>query len=525
MGEGRGRHTCRVLSTCCVLCCCLLVHQGCGAQSHSLDDSKEPVAELLKKYGDGSVITHEGLESLFKDLKIHHHHNEKKSNGSKNHDSRPSLPACKVEPQLSRESLASACPSLLLQVVDPSYCSEEHKHEHDTLPGYVWMYAVVSIVVISACGLLAVAVIPVMQKMFYHQMIQFLVSLAVGTLCGDALLHLLPHAMSGGHNHDTESRKNVWRGFVGLVGILLFFFMERCLTVVSEWRRRNLKKKKKQVVPKVKVMNDSEQMQGNSVVGEKLCKHKYSSYPYCYEEITGKASAEAGEKKAEQSEPLAEVHEKNEALSPVLVVSQDGKLAEERHVEEEESCTVIVREHAREHHGHSHSHGHVHSAPSSLSSVAWMVIMGDGLHNLTDGMAIGAAFARGLTGGFSTATAVFCHELPHELGDFAVLLKAGMSAKEAIYYNLLSSLLCFVGMLIGITIGHSENAAEWIYAAAAGTFLYIALVDMIPELTNGHSSGSWMQTLILQLCGMSLGVAIMMLIAFYEENLHNLFND
>jgi len=64
-------------------------------------------------------------------------------------------------------------------------------------------------------------------------------------------------------------------------------------------------------------------------------------------------------------------------------------------------------------------------------------------------------------------------------GDFAVLLKAGMSAKEAICYNLLSSFLCFIGMLIGISLGHSETAAEWIYAIAAGTFLYIALVDMV----------------------------------------------
>ena len=65
-------------------------------------------------------------------------------------------------------------------------------------------------------------------------------------------------------------------------------------------------------------------------------------------------------------------------------------------------------------HGHGHSHGPV---PTSISSVAWMVIMGDGLHNFTDGLAIGAAFADGVTSGLSTAVAVFCHELPHELGE------------------------------------------------------------------------------------------------------------
>jgi hypothetical protein len=60
----------------------------------------------------------------------------------------------------------------------------------------VWVYSTVSILVISLCGLLGVAVIPVMGKSYYHQLLQFLVALAVGTLCGDALIHLLPHVSS-----------------------------------------------------------------------------------------------------------------------------------------------------------------------------------------------------------------------------------------------------------------------------------------------------------------------------------------
>lgn len=55
--------------------------------------------------------------------------------------------------------------------------------------------------------------------------------------------------------------------------------------------------------------------------------------------------------------------------------------------------------HETVHHGHSHAHSHIHSAPSSISSVAWMVIFGDGIHNLADGLAIGAAFADGMWSG------------------------------------------------------------------------------------------------------------------------------
>jgi len=96
-----------------------------------------------------------------------------------------------VSGPVSPQNMEALCPALLLRLVDPSVCV--HEHEHKELSGAAWSYAVASIVVISACGLLAVAVIPVMQKLFYQQLIQFLVSLAVGTLCGDALLHLLPH--------------------------------------------------------------------------------------------------------------------------------------------------------------------------------------------------------------------------------------------------------------------------------------------------------------------------------------------
>ena len=66
-----------------------------------------------------------------------------------------------------------------------------------------------------------------------------------------------------------------------------------------------------------------------------------------------------------------------------------------------------------------------------------MVLLGDGFHSFADGMAVGAAFSESVTSGFSTAIAVLCHELPHEVGDFAMLLRAGMSIKQAVFYNLL----------------------------------------------------------------------------------------
>ncbi len=104
-----------------------------------------------------------------------------------------------------------------------------------------------------------------------------------------------------------------------------------------------------------------------------------------------------------------------------------------------------------------------------------------GLHNFSDGLAIGASFASSVTAGFGTTIAVFCHELPHEIGDFAVLRRTGVSLKRAIFFNIISSILCFVGVVIGILIGGIDALSDWSFLFIAGTFLYISLVDIVND--------------------------------------------
>ena len=70
-----------------------------------------------------------------------------------------------------------------------------------------------------------------------------------------------------------------------------------------------------------------------------------------------------------------------------------------------------------------------------------------------------------------------CCVLP---GDFAMLLNAGMSAKQALVYNCVSSVLCMIGMVFGVAVGNMSSATSWIFAVIAGLFLYVALVDMVP---------------------------------------------
>lgn len=127
-----------------------------------------------------------------------------------------------------------------------------------------------------------------------------------------------------------------------------------------------------------------------------------------------------------------------------------------------------------------HDHHMMHEKEiSDVKLIAWMVIMGDGLHNFADGLAIGASFASSLTTGFGTAIAVLCHELPHEIGDFAVLRRAGVSLRRALVFNAVSGVMCMFGVLCGLLIGGYQLLTNWAFLFIAGTFLYISLVDMV----------------------------------------------
>ena len=280
-----------------------------------------------------------------------------------------------------------------------------------------------------------------------------MVALAVGTLCGDALLHLLPHAMME-QTLDNPHDDAMFKGLAAVGGIIFFYFMERILTVVAEF----YKGRQKMEAPssRVRVLKDPDACSLHNVSTKDKCMHKYSSYPYCYDEIALETKDDHHEhnhishshlnnhnnslvkcsnhgEHGDHSGEYTGLTSKEESTLDNNTIStnlDDASIESEitnNHQKagkiQPESYTIILREHETKHHGHSHTHGHVHSPPGSFSAVAWMVIMGDGLHNFTDGMTIGAAFANNLAGGFSTAIAVFCHELPHELGDFAVLLK------------------------------------------------------------------------------------------------------
>jgi len=126
---------------------------------------------------------------------------------------------------------------------------------------------------------------------------------------------------------------------------------------------------------------------------------------------------------------------------------------------------------------------HCHQGRCEAHSFTYMNLIGDGVHNFIDGMLIAASFVQDPRLGIATTIAVAAHELPQELGDFAILVYGGVGRMKALMLNLLSGLVAVMGALVGYyQMHHVVWLKDFLIPFTAGGFIYLALVDMVPEL-------------------------------------------
>lgn len=138
--------------------------------------------------------------------------------------------------------------------------------------------------------------------------------------------------------------------------------------------------------------------------------------------------------------------------------------------------------------GGLHSHK---SEKRPKKAAGYFIIFGDGVHNLIDGAAIAIAFQISTEIGLATTLAVAAHEIPQEIADFVVLRTSGFSKSRALMVNFASALMALLGVVLVFSFGDFIKSYEGIaLAVTAGIFLYIAAVDMIPELEHSHPSGN-----------------------------------
>jgi zinc and cadmium transporter len=149
-----------------------------------------------------------------------------------------------------------------------------------------------------------------------------------------------------------------------------------------------------------------------------------------------------------------------------------------------------------------------------IHPVGYMNLFADGVHNLIDGMIIGASYLVSLPVGIATTIAVIFHEIPHELGNFFVLLYAGFTKTKALFFNFLTGLFAILGTLVALLVGSRvEDFSSLMLPLAAGGFIYIAGSDLVPEL-NKESD---LLKSVIQLIAIAAGVGLMLLVAMLES--------
>jgi zinc and cadmium transporter len=158
-------------------------------------------------------------------------------------------------------------------------------------------------------------------------------------------------------------------------------------------------------------------------------------------------------------------------------------------------------------HDHAHSHGHGHPpATRRTAPYAWLNLAGDAVHNFLDGIVVAASFLVSIPVGIATTVAVALHEIPQELGDYAILVRAGIPPKRALLYNFGTALTAVLGAALVLLLPIDTATIErYALPLTAGGFLYIAAADLVPELH--HHSGDRHAVLIV--AGIAVGVAAM----------------
>lgn len=176
--------------------------------------------------------------------------------------------------------------------------------------------------------------------------------------------------------------------------------------------------------------------------------------------------------------------------------------------------------------GHSHSHvgdkkkddklkKKGKSKKEEIKIAGYLNLAADFTHNFTDGLAIGASYIAGQNIGFITTITILLHEIPHEIGDFAILVQSGCSRRKAMMLQLLTAFGALSGTVISIYLqGTGEGVvSSLILPFTAGGFIYIATVSVIPELLEGHNK---LSQSIKEILALLAGVYMMVIIAQYE---------
>ncbi|XP_058061111.1 protein catecholamines up [Anopheles bellator] len=361
-------------------------------------------------------------------------------------------------------------------IPDPHH--HHHHHHHHERPAasikaprdtfYIWVHSLGSTLLISAAPFFILFAIPLDNTEEMQPRLKTLLAFASGGLLGDAFLHLIPHAIqphshdeghghshSHGHSHGehTDEGEHAAHGHdmrVGLwvlAGIIVFLAVEKGVRLIK------------------KEGGHGHSHGGASKPAAVQPKPSGGSSPPPSPEAEKK-----NKKKDQKSEPATGKSNKEEAKAKGKAVRKESKKEE------------------------------------PIKIAGYLNLAADFTHNFTDGLAIGASYLAGNSIGLVTTVTILLHEVPHEIGDFAILIKSGCSKKKAMLLQLTTAVGALAGTVLALLGSGSEAADSWVLPFTAGGFIYIATVSVIPELLE-ESTKLWQS--LKEIAALLAGVGMM----------------
>lgn len=362
----------------------------------------------------------------------------------------------------------------------------------------VWAFSFLFVtlsIVVSMGGLI---LLPFLNRNARRIILTLFEGLAVGGLAGSAILHLFPQAFG---IEDADYRKYFTKTILIFAGIYSFYMIERILNIIllksgQHPRRRGSSFREEQL----QHISSQSLAQASAIITPMLI---------------GSGNDE-GNMTAIQ-EPIAVRESEILDAIRIAIFPRPSK----------DQSSIVSRKKQMNKKLESIRNPNKNSIKLTRTrAVAWMIVLGDASLNFIDGLSIGAAFDRNILAGISISVAVMLEEVPHRLGTFAVLIRAGMDMKQAFFWIFTSACTLYPGLVLGIFLGDAaEEENPYIFALAAGMFLYIALVDVMKEMNRSMENASRkgvkssLQILGLQNLGVFIAIICLSALALYEKEL------
>jgi zinc transporter ZupT len=338
------------------------------------------------------------------------------------------------------------------------------------------------------------------------RMLPHFVSFATGALIGAALLGLLPEAMEAVGPGGAHSI-----GIALVAGLGVFFVIEKLVL----WRHAHSHEHEDPVSREVVAHGVTDALSHDVATTHDAAPPGHAAMAYEH----GASHGSSGSHGASRSQDASHDHglSRGRGPSPDHGTSHDHGFSQDHDASHDHgSSRGSISSHAHEPaqasrrvtgfdahgHDHAHAHGHDHSRDGAAGV---LVLIGDSIHNALDGILIAAAFLTSVPLGLVTTLAVAAHEIPHRVGDFALLLHAGMSRKRAMFLNMATGLASVLGGIVAyFGLSKAQHALPYALALAAAGFLYIAVAGLIPGLHRRADP----RTSLAQILLMGIGVAI-----------------